>query len=474
MKKWTAIFLLMGLVLSLCACGAAPAESTAEPSPQTTQAPPTEAPSEEPSPTPSPEPTPEVPKTFMEEHGLSFTMKLSSDQPGFQYAIDEGDSLVPENCLGSLAVVSLEQSPPDEEGYVTLTIVSEGVVRLEFLYTDADGDGRGVEFGQSRYGLFDRYTGTTLPERTTRGDDEFEYAITQIDVAGKDYAVSRKLTVQWDGDIYWHADGGSGNNYTHIVDRIRYPAEYDGLSLGWYVGEPRDGRKDYDDELELEERRVLCESDFSKLTDYRFVNVSTALSLFCENTAEAKPAVPHGQIGDESYQHLTKQFGSSVVGIGEDAKAVANNDEAGSPFVLRGMDDLYGFIGNRIHLNNVQEFSFFMLENHSTDRQIVLAAFDAEGNAIGSTGLLGPNDYLNRFTLDKPVKTREYSLYSYFVFDFGGDGGKQALSDVDLVSELPFTIMVYVYDMEGNLLGANTLEGVKYGNAYRCDWPDEG
>lgn len=480
-NKLLALLLALAMILSLCACGSQTTAPTGtEPAAgDASQAAPEggdSAPQEPPEPTPEP-----GPKTFMDEHGLEFSLQLSCCGTGQQWANSGSDYLTPDNCAASVVLVSLDRSDPDEEGYVTYTLVSEGEVHPGFVYTDADGD-KEKNMGCSGigYSIIDRYTGTEFPGRSTMNDDAYDYSVS-FDWGGQSYTVNRTYTIWWDG--WLDIDRGSGMEYYHITDVVRIPADYDGLCLAWYEGEPEQhDPEDEKYELDLEEAHLFCEDDFSALSDFCFVGIEMVEAALGGGGTEAlAPAAPDGQISDADYKEKAESLIGEIRmnGDGDRYFFPWNERHGKDSFVLRGGDVFYYFgsnyfspwtydrdkgiwVGDGPYPESVDVIDGFMLENRSKDRQIAIKAFDEKGNLIGCSGLLGPNEYLTSFALDTPGKVRQVVEYTVA----GNMDFSEKWLEGKLYNKPAFTMMLCIYDMEGNLLSANSVENLLYGNGY--------
>ena len=484
-KRILSLLLALVMLIPLCACGsqtagtagdaAGSAANAGDTQPETGEQP--------------PEATPEPPKPFVEEHALSYSMQLSSTQAGDQYPTDEGDTLTPDFCMASEGLVSLDRSEPDEENYVTYTFVSEGCVQPWGIYTDADGDGASFIFGISDYTLFDRYTGTVIPGRETMNDDHYAYTA-EFTWDGVTYSVSRSLTVYWDGWTRVDGETLSGTKNFHVEDHVRVPADYDGLTLAWYCGEPEKNSSD-DYELDLEQH-ILCEDDPSKLSDYRCVSIGLLEeALGGGGTETPAPAAFAKEIGDGDYQEMQESNPNSM-SLDENGRHFEKNYEKKTKeaFRLRGVSHFFAYQsqshtwtstdeGIYVSLEPCQEskdvIDDFVLENLSQDRSIELKVFDGEGKLLGSSGLVGPNMYLTSFPLDSPgvyQKDIDY-VFSGTVKD---DSSNMEVSSVEMnryqVYRPSFTVFLYIYDAEGNLLTAESLDSINYGNAYGHDWAE--
>ena len=461
MKK-TIVLLMAALLLLLYGCSSqkTAAESSAE----------VEVPTGEPTQeaVPSPEPTPTTPPTFMEEHGLVLSMKMSYTGLGMQYADSGSDYLTPDFCDDHRAIVFVGRTASDEEGYVTYTIISEGEITPDLIYFDADNNEESYfRFCSNSYTLIDRYTGTELPERDTHNDDAYNYTI-EIQWEGRTYRISRDCSIKWDFHFQWDGPwkngraSGRGPQYFQLKDIIRVPEDYDGLTLAWHMSEPKPhSAEDYNDELDLEEAHVLCEDDFSALSDYCFTSVDVLRSILHGGTELPGPADPDGVI-DASFQAVRKEYDNEYTTylnrFGYNYYAA---DEEAPDFELCGHLTGDGSTG----------YGGFLLANHTEDRQIAINVYDAEGHMLGSSGLLGPKEYLTHFSLDVPVPKRSETTYLIESWSYDKKTGETSVEMVEhSITPSDCAFVFCVYDLDGNFIGSTSDIERDYSNGWFIDW----
>lgn len=229
---------------------------------------------------------------YAEEQGIEFTSQREFLLPAVAYFNDaKGNENIDMSKQGvtiscSEAVYKFEEvtvSAPDEKGNVVMNIVY--TISAENTITQDASYQYGGEIlsstGWKTMGMFDSYTGYTIPETNSNEDGIIESSVT-LNGHTLDYTLSRQSTSAWgnwenqEGDL-WELKGMIACTYRYVVTM---PADYDGLCLYLCLA-GRAEYADFDNEGQSVSRPVLenLKKD-QTLEDYAFIRVSDLLASY--------------------------------------------------------------------------------------------------------------------------------------------------------------------------------------------------
>ena len=271
MKRVIRLLLALTVALSLAACGGSASSSAASSEAASESA--SEAASEpEATAAPTETPAPAV-SNYFAEHGVEVLPSLPEKSPKVYYCTWQKDN--PDvYAQWDDADISFSQTvePSDEqEGYKKVTLETEVFTHLIYTGPSMQGDWR-VAWSN---GIYDLYTGRTLPARTTMGTDGFDYEAT-VTYDGQDYPVYYSKNIEWTdmGSPMVGVQSDRGIYACHQTYTFLVPEAYDGLVYGL---PPKDAPSDTDadaqkdiDESESYALDDLAEGDLARATYFRF------------------------------------------------------------------------------------------------------------------------------------------------------------------------------------------------------------
>lgn len=224
--------------------------------------------------------------------GIEFTSQREFVLPAVAYFndaegngnIDMSEQGVSISCSGaSYRFEEVAVSGPDENGNVVMniayTISAENTITQDVSYQY--GGEILSSTGWRTIGMFDYYTGHTIPETNSNEDGIIESSIV-LDGCTLDYNLSRRSTSAWgawenlEGDL-WELKGMMACTYRYAVTM---PADYDGLCL-YLCLSGRAEYADFDNEGQSVSRPVLENlKEGQTLEDYAFIRVSDLLASY--------------------------------------------------------------------------------------------------------------------------------------------------------------------------------------------------
>lgn len=478
MKRLIAFVLALGMLLSLCACGKTPAEESqtvpAETAEETTAA--------------TEEPTEPENLTYAEEHGFQFVG--ASDPMDYRY-------LAPMHCSGFTDV----EFDPDVWNYSTFRLVSAEPLADDpnytvYTFTGVHSLDVGLSAGawdqDSRFGcdglqlvFVDANTGYEISTRASYsyfGDDHQE---TTADISSAGLLDSPGFL--WDGEeihISWLQSGNShilkneqnegddGRTTFYLsaqVDEkyvLAMPTGYTGLCVGVRVPQNKNDSNNVESEennetgnkLELFEPDEACYYYFRRLDEMAALlndgvisgrTESGALTKSIKNDGEALANMPNAKANPDGTVQKYRRYCDNP-----SWKAVAaESEKTTSALWDKGLYDITVASRMQESFNEPEALRDNICSvdviNRSKGLLVEIVAFDGDCNVVGRSGIIGPQEFLSGFPLDKIPETTFSSIHSVLYY--------MDETDAWHIAEEPFaisnvTLGAYVYDLNGNFL----------------------
>ena len=478
MKRLIAFVLALGMLLSLCACGKTPAEESqtvpAETAEETTAA--------------TEEPTEPENLTYAGEHGFQFVG--ASDPMDYQY-------LAKMRCSGLTNV----EFDPEVWNYSTFRLVSAepladnpnytvytftGVHTLSVRLSFAAGDKGSIGYVGPDLVFVDANTGYQISTRRTlylSGDDHQESI---ADISSEGLLASPSFL--WDGeeihislsvsansrtlnkDVYTNDDGRAVIDWnTQIEDEyvLVMPTGYTELCVGVAIPKSENDpnyvkSEENDDEtgnkLELFEPDEDAYYYFRRLDEMAALlndgvisgrTESGALTKSIKNDGEALANMPNVKANPDGTVQKYRRYCDTP-----NWKAVAaESEKTASALWDKGLYDITVASRMQESFNEPETLRDNICSvdviNRSKGLLVEIVAFDGDCNVVGRSGIIGPQEFLSGFPLDKIPETTFSSIHNslYYMDE----------TDTWQIAEEPFvtsnvTLGAYVYDLDGNFL----------------------
>ena len=482
MKRLIAFVLALGMLLSLCACGKTPAEESqtvpAETAEETTAA--------------TEEPTEPENLTYAEEHGFQFVG--ASDPMDYQYP----SSMY---CSG-LADVEFD---PDVWSHSTCRLVSAEPLADDpnytvYTFTGVHSFDIGLSSGawdqDSRYGcdglqlvFVDANTGyriSTNASYSYNGNNENDYQETTADISSTGLLNSPGFL--WDGEevhISWFQFGNShilkneqnvgddGRTTFYLSAQIEekyvlaMPTGYTGLCVGVCIPKSNNDTNHAESEekneagnkLELFEPDEDCYYYFRRLDEMAALLNDGAMSGRTESGALAK-SIQNDREDLDSIPNIAANSDGTVQKFRDGTISAqwtnlsAEPEEAANTLREKGIEDITvaAYVqeaGDELETLQDNMCSVDVI-NRSKGLLVEVVAFDGECNVIGRSGIIGPQEFLSGFPLDKIPETTFLSTYSGMLYQDGTSGSWMTSEEPALTYNVTFG--AYVYDLDGNFL----------------------
>ena len=453
MRKILSLLLCLALLLTLCACGVQ--QPVSDPAAM-------DAADEEEMASPAPvKETAAIPLPYAEKQGFRFSMQMYATGVGPQYLVTGDGRFAPAFNKADIVLTSAVRSKPDGEGYVTYTLTYEGTAYPDFVYFYASDNHEYSMWvtGLGAPSMMDYYTGTVFPNRQLVDDSAFGYA-SEFTWEGETYAVEYGVSLVWEHHLsredFIGGVRGYGTSYYLLTQLVKVPDEYDGLCLAWYRGDPK--KYNWRDD-EIGKPYLLCDTEgFTTIDDYSFMRLDTVLDVLNGGADAPEPSALAGRVDSAEYEAILAEF--SKYYYGEELDANGERTYADPSFTVYGLFE--GSLANgTIYMPTadgakavVRTIKDFLIENRSSDRQIALKVFDADGALIGDSGLIGPGQYLSELPLDTPGQVGVSP--QYFLIGNSDDPASMYLEGDNTYRHADFCLLLCFYDMEGNLLNSYT------------------
>lgn len=495
MKRLVAFILAMGMLILLCACEKKTAETPTEASRQeTSSAETTTEPITETEETTAPEKL-----TYAQEHDFQFVG--ASAPMDYQYAsrmycngltdVDFEPDVWNSSRFQLVSVAPLADDP----NYIVYTIKGyhEAYCRLSGVQ---EADGVTSDFGTNVLDLcfVDANTGYRIPKKNVSysGNDHQEYA-QEISSAGKE-AEENEISLddilasqgfQWDGeeihislfysgdshvlknDIHTESDGRCVVDFSGQLEDefiLVLPAGYTGLCIGCDISktgnDPNHVKRNEEesDGLELFEPEEGERYFFRRLDEMASLLQTAVISGRTESAALAKSIASDGADLTKMPNIAATSDGTVLDYLGNPAVAhwsslATVSEEARELLVDKGIYDI------TIAADTAE--SFYQPEaartgicsvdaiNRSTGLLVEIVAFDGQGNVVGRSGIIGPQEFISGFPLDEIPETVSQNIDGH-MHEFNEDTGTWTV--VDEPYAYSTSLGAYVYDLEGNFL----------------------
>lgn len=483
MKRLIAFVLALGMLLSLCACGKTPAEESkpetvpAETVEETTAA--------------TEEPTEPENLTYAEEHGFQFVG--ASDPMDYQYpakmscnglADVEFDPDVWNSSTFHLVSAEPLADDPNYTVY-SFTGVHTYTVRLSGVITDHNsvnvGSFSGLIFVDANTGYkismedvyYDNKDNRHQESTTDISSDGLLAAPSflwdgkevhiSLSYSGDSYALNRDVHKDDDGRTVVNRSAQVEDKYVLVM-----PTGYTGLCVGVEIPKSKNNPnyvKSEEDDDETGNKLELFEPDeddyyyFRRLDEMAALlndgvisgrTESGALAKSIQNDREDLKAIPNivansnGTVQKFRDGTISAQWTNLSAEPEETANALREKgieDITVAAHVQEANDELEALQGNMCSVDII---------NRSKGLLVEVVAFDGECNVIGRSGIVGPQEFLSGFPLDKIPETTFLSTYSGMFYQDGTSGSWITSEEPALTYNVTFG--AYVYDLDGNFL----------------------
>lgn len=482
MKRLIAFVLALGMLLSLCACGKMPVEESqpetvpAETAEETTAA--------------TEEPTEPENLTYAEEHGFQFvgaSDPMDYQYPSSMYCSGYTDVEFDPDVWSSSTFRLVSAEPlADDPNYTAYTFmgVHTFAVRLSGVL-GLDNKGR---FGAHSSSLLfvDANTGYRISTTGSRSYSDDDHHESIADISSE--ALSDSPSFQWDGEEVHVSLSYSGNSrvlnkdiHTNDVGRrvvdyssqievkfvLVMPTGYTGLCVGVAIpkseNDPNYVKSEEDDD-ETGNKLELFEPDedayyyFRRLDEMAALlndgvisgrTESGALTKSIKNDGEALANMPNVKANpDGTVQKYCRYCDNPSW------KAVAaESEKTTSALWDKGLYDITVASRMQESFNEPEALRDNICSvdviNRSKGLLVEIVAFDGDCNVVGRSGIIGPQEFLSGFPLDKIPETTFSSIHSVLYY--------MDETDAWHIAEEPFaisnvTLGAYVYDLNGNFL----------------------
>lgn len=482
MKRLIAFVLALGMLLSLCACGKTPAEESqpetvpAETAEETTAA--------------TEEPTEPENLTYAEEHGFQFVG--ASDPMDYRY-------LAPMRCSGltdvefdpevwNYSAFRLVSAEPlaDDPNYTVYTF--SGVHTNAVKLSGVEDENHSCNWGTNSSTLLfvDANTGYqiyTTGNRGYYGDDHME-SIADISAEG----LLNSPSFLWEGeeihlslsrsgdshesykDYYVGDDGRAMADWSSQVEDkyiLVAPTDYTGLCVGVRIPKnetdpnyvrPEETDGEAGNKMELFEPSENVYYYFRRLDEMAALlndgvisgrTESGALTKSIKDDGEALANMPNVKANPDGTVQKYRRYCDNP-----SWKAVAaESEKTTSALWDKGLYDITVASRMQESFNEPEALRDNMCSvdviNRSKGLLVEIVAFDGDCNVVGRSGIIGPQEFLSGFPLDKIPETTFSSIHSVLYY----------MDEMDAwhIAEEPFaisnvTLGAYVYDLNGNFL----------------------
>lgn len=473
MKRLIAFVLALGMLLSLCACGKTPAEESqtvpAETAEETTAA--------------TEESTEPENLTYAEEHGFQFVG--AADPMDYQYPASM-------YCSGLTDV----EFDPDVWNHSAFRLVSAEPLADDpnyTVYTFTGMHANAVRFSgvkdsdRGQYGTFfpdlifvDTNTGYEISavDSSYDSDDHHEYETLLASPSflwdGKEIHISLSYsgdTRTLNNDIYTDDNGRIVVNRNTQVEKnyvLVMPTGYTGLCVGVDIpkheNNPNYVKSEESDsktanKLELFEPHEDAYYYFRRLDEMAALlndgvisgrTESGALAKSIQNDREDLDSIPNIAANSDG---TVQKFRDGTISA-QWTNLSAESEETANTLREKGIEDItvaahVQEAGDELEALQDNMCSVDII-NRSKGLLVEVVAFDGDCNVIGRSGIVGPQEFLSGFPLDKIPETTFLSTYSGMLYQDGTSGSWMTSEEPALTYNVTFG--AYVYDLDGNFL----------------------
>jgi lipoprotein len=480
MKRLIAFVLALGMLLSLCACGKTPAEESqpetvpAETVEETTAA--------------TEEPTEPENLTYAEEHGFQFVGAsdlMDYQYPSSMYCSGLTDVEFDPDVWNSSTFRLVSAEPlTDDPNYTVYTFTGVHTCAIKLSGMAVDGASWGVHGTDLVF--VDANTGYKLFREDPTYADDNNHHESSTDISSEGLLASPGF--QWNGKEIHISSSYSGDSYDlyndcyvgddgrNIVDFsaqveekyvLAMPTGYTGLCVGVAVPKSKNDPNyvESEENAEAGNKLELFEPDedyyyyFRRLDEMAALlndgvisgrTESGALTKSIQNDREDLDSIPNiaansdGTVQKFRDGTISAQWTNLLAEPEETANTLREKgieDITVAAYVQEASDELEALQGNMCSVDII---------NRSKGLLVEVVAFDGECNVIGRSGIVGPQEFLSGFPLDKIPETTFLSTYSGMFYQDGTSGSWVTSEEPALTYNVTFG--AYVYDLDGNFL----------------------